>query len=340
MTTVTGTARISLAPGSVPETRTNHSVTVRARKTNAGHTAALGVLLFQGSTQRTTLELTQLLTASLADYTLAITDADAATITSYANLELRIRGFSTTNDLATFEVARVTLNIPISGGFTAPTAPQTLQATGGDSQVSLTWSAPASNGGSAVLSYQIYRGLSAGTETLFASPAGVGTSYVDNTAANNTTYFYKVSAINAVGESALSNEASATPTAPVVTQTLTLKRLYGPALLGNSAATLYTCPASTTAVVRHIHVSNPSGFPVDLTLSIGTATVGARLWDAQPVPARDFIDHLSEHVLAENEIIQGFAGSAATLNVILDGYELSSEAQAPVYPGDAVFPHE
>ena len=38
------------------------------------------------------------------------------------------------------------------------------------------------------------------------------TSYADQSAANGTTYYYKVSATNAVGEGPLSNEAGATPT--------------------------------------------------------------------------------------------------------------------------------
>jgi fibronectin type 3 domain-containing protein len=95
---------------------------------------------------------------------------------------------------------------------TPPTAPQNLQATGGNAQVALTWSAPASDGGSQVTGYKIYRSTSPGTETLLASPPGTGTSYTDLSAANGTTYYYKVSAVNAVNEGPLSNEASATPT--------------------------------------------------------------------------------------------------------------------------------
>ena len=38
-----------------------------------------------------------------------------------------------------------------------------------------------------------------------------GTSYTDTTAANGTTYYYKVTAVNSVGEGPASNEASATP---------------------------------------------------------------------------------------------------------------------------------
>jgi fibronectin type III domain protein len=94
---------------------------------------------------------------------------------------------------------------------TAPSAAQGLEATAGNAQVALSWSAPASDGGSPVTGYRIYRSTSSGTETLLASPPGTGTSYSDASAANGTTYYYKVSALNAIGEGPLSNEASGTP---------------------------------------------------------------------------------------------------------------------------------
>ena len=97
---------------------------------------------------------------------------------------------------------------------TAPGAPVLNTATGGNGQVALAWSAPVSNGGSAVTGYKVYRGTSPGGESLLATPAGTGTSYTDLAAVNGTTYFYKVSAVNGVGEGALSNERSATPVGP------------------------------------------------------------------------------------------------------------------------------
>jgi hypothetical protein len=93
-----------------------------------------------------------------------------------------------------------------------PGAPTGLSATPGDAQVALSWSAPASDGGSPVTGYKIYRSTSSGSETLLASPSGTGMSYPDTSAVNGTTYYYKVSALNAVGEGGLSNEASGTPT--------------------------------------------------------------------------------------------------------------------------------
>jgi fibronectin type 3 domain-containing protein len=93
---------------------------------------------------------------------------------------------------------------------TTPAAPNLVSATAGNNSVALVWSAP-SNGGSAISGYRVYRGTTSGLETLLAPPPGTGTSYTDTTAVNGTTYYYKVSAVNAIGESALSNELSATP---------------------------------------------------------------------------------------------------------------------------------
>jgi hypothetical protein len=45
-----------------------------------------------------------------------------------------------------------------TGVATAPGAPTGLAATAGNAQVSLSWGAPASNGGSAITSYKVYRG--------------------------------------------------------------------------------------------------------------------------------------------------------------------------------------
>lgn len=63
------------------------------------------------------------------------------------------------------------------------------------------------------------------------------------------------------------------------------KRLYGPVAVATGPATVYTVPAVTKTIVRHIHVSNPSGSPVTLTLSIGADGAGTRLLSAFSIPA-------------------------------------------------------
>lgn len=109
----TNKAEISLASHGTPSTRTNHSIKVRAR-TTSGSTGVLRAELYEGSTLRsgaTTLE-TSALTNSLANYTLAIPDAAAATITDYSNLSIKFWGFDGSGNALTFEVADIYLELP------------------------------------------------------------------------------------------------------------------------------------------------------------------------------------------------------------------------------------
>jgi len=99
-----------------------------------------------------------------------------------------------------------------------PSAPTNLVATGGNAQVALTWQAPASNGGSQITNYRLYRGTTSGGKTLLAT-LGVVTSYTDTSVTNGVTYYYQVSAVNSVGEGPRSNEATATPSAPAAPPT-------------------------------------------------------------------------------------------------------------------------
>ncbi|MGO8671924.1 MAG: protease pro-enzyme activation domain-containing protein [Capsulimonadaceae bacterium] len=90
---------------------------------------------------------------------------------------------------------------------TIPSAPSNLSAAGGASQVSLSWT-PSTG----ATSYNIYRGTASGSEdnSPLATQTG-GPDYTDTAAVNGTTYYYFVSAVNAAGQSPVSNEASATP---------------------------------------------------------------------------------------------------------------------------------
>jgi len=97
-----------------------------------------------------------------------------------------------------------------------PSEPQGLTATAAEGQVTLSWTAPASNGGSAITGYKLYRGTSSGTET-FLTSVGLSLVYTDGGLTNGQTYYYKVSAVNSAGESPQSSEASATPVAPATT---------------------------------------------------------------------------------------------------------------------------
>ena len=101
-------------------------------------------------------------------------------------------------------------------------------------------------------------------------------------------------------------------------------RLAGPALLTNAAATKYTAPAGTVAVIQHLHVENPTGVAVTFTMSIGADAAGVRLYDSFSIPAGSVLDQFCKYVLQPAEIVQAFAGTTNVMTLTLDGVELSA----------------
>ncbi|MFX1254013.1 MAG: SBBP repeat-containing protein [Promethearchaeota archaeon] len=103
------------------------------------------------------------------------------------------------------------VNITVPTSIAVPSAPQSLSATPGDNFVYLSWGAPSSDGGSAIISYRVYRGTSSGA--YFFLDVATSNTFNDTTALGGTTYYYVVTAVNAVGESDFSSEVSTTPSA-------------------------------------------------------------------------------------------------------------------------------
>jgi fibronectin type 3 domain-containing protein/regulation of enolase protein 1 (concanavalin A-like superfamily) len=92
-----------------------------------------------------------------------------------------------------------------------PGAPGSLIATAGNAQVALSWAASPGTGNT----YTVKRSPSTTPRAFSNVQAGVtGTNYTNTGLTNGTTYVYVVTASNSGGESAPSNEASATPSAP------------------------------------------------------------------------------------------------------------------------------
>jgi fibronectin type 3 domain-containing protein len=103
--------------------------------------------------------------------------------------------------------------------MTVPSTPQNVTASPGNKWITLTWSAPEEDGGSSIINYRIYRATSSGSEVLLATIGNVLT-YTDTGLTNEVTYYYKISAMNEVGNGPLSDEVFATPSVPIVPSTV------------------------------------------------------------------------------------------------------------------------
>lgn len=96
----------------------------------------------------------------------------------------------------------------------SPGVPTGVTATGGINKITVSWTAPADNGGSAITGYYIYRSVD-GSSYSYLADAGLVTSYDNTGLLAGQTFYYKVEAYNAIGISSLSSGASATTaTAP------------------------------------------------------------------------------------------------------------------------------
>jgi hypothetical protein len=114
-----------------------------------------------------------------------------------------------------YNVAAMNLAGPSTGDEvniqTVPLAPAGLGAIAGGNEAYLTWTPE----GHAVGSYNIYRSTTSNGEVKVASNV-TGSGFTDTGLTAGQTYFYKITAVDTGGESALSTEVSVTPVAPFV----------------------------------------------------------------------------------------------------------------------------
>ena len=92
---------------------------------------------------------------------------------------------------------------------TIPGPPWNLKVIAGNWIIKLIWTAPLSDGGSPISNYKIYRGVSSNAETFLIS-IGDYNIFRDRTVINGQTYYYKISAVNSVGEGIRSIEKNGT----------------------------------------------------------------------------------------------------------------------------------
>jgi fibronectin type 3 domain-containing protein len=158
------------------------------------------------------------------------------------------------------------------GGGTTPAAPNGLQATAGNAQVSLTW-----NSSTGATGYDLKRATVSGGP--YAQVAAPSTShYMDTGLTNGTAYYYVVAAFNSTGQSANSAQVSATPTAPasIPAAPTALQASAGNAQVSlawtaSTGASSYHVKRSTTSSGPYTQISAPTSANfTDTSLTNGT----------------------------------------------------------------------
>jgi len=99
---------------------------------------------------------------------------------------------------------------PSSAPVTVPTTPRQLTATSDSNQIKLSWSAPSSDGNSPITGYKIEVKTGTSYSELVDNTKSTKTSHTHEKVSTGTEYTYRIFAVNSVGVSSASNEASAT----------------------------------------------------------------------------------------------------------------------------------
>jgi hypothetical protein len=172
---------------------------------------------------------------------------------------------------------------PVEPGL--PAAPQLISPAvrvgGPPAGVLVSWFEP-DNGGSPITGYKIYRSTISGTETFLANVSGNTTNkYLDQTAASSGNYFYRVTAVNGIGEGPFCREVSIS----VVTGsgnacTSPYIKMGGPGIPGN----IMPDPSQGELTIQSVSVGEPftncSNNSVTLVMKVNTLDPGGT---GQPV---------------------------------------------------------
>jgi Fibronectin type III domain len=186
-------------------------------------------------------------TASPGGKTVTTAGATAATVTELTNGTSYTFTVTATNGIGTSQAS--TPSTPVIPSPVAPSQPTAVTATAGDAAGLVSWTAPVSNGGSAVSGY-----------TVTASPGGKTATTTGATSAtvtgltNGTVYTFTVTATNTAGDSAAS-----LPSAAVTPKSTMISGSFTP------LPTARVFDATVTTAPRQVQIAGLGGVPADAT---------------------------------------------------------------------------
>jgi autotransporter-associated beta strand protein len=146
--------------------------------------------------------------------------ATSATVTGLTNGTGYVFQVAAVNSVGSGAYSAASGTITPVAPVTVPGFPTGVTGTAGNAQVSLSWTAPSSNGGAAITDYVIqYKTTTASTWSTFSDGTSTATSATVTGLTNGTGYVFQVAAVNSAGTGAYSSSTGAvtpatTPGAP------------------------------------------------------------------------------------------------------------------------------
>jgi len=182
--------------------------------------------------------------------TVATAAATGVQYTPIDNAAHKITAAYTSSDTAAFQSSSDTTGVTITATgtpITVPGAPTIGTATGGNARATVTWTAPADNGGAAVTSYHVQVSKNGGAFADATSPVSInvaGTSATVSGLTNGSSYAFKVAAHNVAGDGAYS--AASSTVHPVADKTSLTMSASGSLRYGSSTKNSTVLKDATT----------------------------------------------------------------------------------------------
>jgi hypothetical protein len=147
----------------------------------------------------------------------------------------------------------------------APDAPMRVGGSPGDRQVTLTWQAPANDGGAAIVGYSVQYSSDRGATWVTWSGSTASTSAVVSGLTNGAAYIFRVAATNSIGTGSLSSSSL-----PITPRTV-------PGLVGRVSGT----PSANRAVLSWSTPVSNGGAAV-VAYAVQYSSDGAKTWTTSP----------------------------------------------------------
>ena len=254
--------------------------------------------------------------SAITDYTVESSSDSGTTWTAFSHdasttASLRVTGLTNGTAYA-FRVSAVnaagtgTASATASATpVTTPTAATSVAGTAGDTQVTLTWTAPTDNGGSAITDYTVESSSDSTTWTTFADGTSTTASATVTGLTNGTSYTFRISPVNAQG----TGTASTASAAVVPVTTPGVPTAVAATADGTTATVTWTAPTVTggTAI---------TGYKVESTVDDGATWATATADTASTAATATYSDltsgaSYSFRVSAINAVGTGTASTAS-----------------------------